>query len=65
MPAEETYEDIVGTLRDRFDDHQLAVAYRSKLKNRVQKSGETLQVSIAAMEQLAHRAFVGLPVALM
>jgi hypothetical protein len=36
VPAEASYEDIVGTLRDRFGDHQLAAAYRSQLKARVQ-----------------------------
>jgi len=44
-------------MRDRFGDHQLAAAYRSQLKARVQASGE------ATVEQLAHRALVGLPVA--
>jgi hypothetical protein len=62
LPTEATYEDIVGALRDRFGDHQLAAAYRSQLKTRVQASGETLQEFAAAVEQLAHRALVGLPV---
>jgi hypothetical protein len=61
VPAEATYEDIVGALRDRFGDHQLAAAYRSHLKARVQSGGETLQEFAAAVEQLAHRALVGLP----
>jgi hypothetical protein len=43
VPAEAPYEDIVGALRDRFGDHQLAAAYRSHLKARVQTGGETLQ----------------------
>jgi len=63
VPAEAKYEDIVGALQDRFGDHQLAAAYRSQLKARVQASSETLQEFAAAVEQLAHRAFVGLPVA--
>jgi len=63
MLPEATYEDIVESLRDRFGDHQLAVAYRSQLKARVQATGETLREFAAAIQQLAHRAFVGLPVA--
>jgi len=63
VPAEATYEDIVDSLRNRFADHQLAAAYRSQLKTRVKASGETLQEFAAAVEQLAHRAMVGLPVA--
>jgi hypothetical protein len=39
------------------------VAYRSQLKARVQASSETLREFAAAIEQLAHRALVGLPVA--
>jgi hypothetical protein len=54
VPAEATYEDIVGALRDRFGDHQLAAAYRSQLKARAQASGETLQEFALAVEQLAH-----------
>jgi len=63
VPAKATYEDIMESLRDRFGDHQLAAAYQSQLKARVQKSGETLQEFAAAVEQLAYRALVGLPVA--
>jgi len=63
MLAKVTYVDIVESLRDRFGDHQPATTYRSQLKARVQVSGETLQEFAAAVEQLAHRAFVGLPVA--
>ena len=63
VPAEVTYKDIVESLRDRFGDHQLAAAYWSQLKARMQESGETLQEFAAAVEQLAHRALVGLPVA--
>jgi hypothetical protein len=53
---------FVGALRDRFGDHQLAAAYRSHLKARVHTGRETLQEFAAAVEQLAHRAFIGLPV---
>jgi DNA repair exonuclease SbcCD ATPase subunit len=61
VPAGASYEDFVGALQDRFGDHQLAAAYRSRLKARVQTGGETLQEFAAAIEQLAHRALVGLP----
>jgi len=61
--AEATYEDIVGAFRDRFDDQQLAAAYRSQLKARVQTSGETLQEFTAAVEQMARRVLVDLPLA--
>jgi hypothetical protein len=61
VPAGAPYEDIVGALQDRFGDHQLTAAYRSQLKTRVQTGGETLQEFAAAVEQLAHRALVGLP----
>jgi hypothetical protein len=50
VAAEATYEDIVGALRDRFGDHQLAAAYRAQLKARAQASGETLQEFAAAVE---------------
>ena len=62
VPVAATYEDIVGALRDRFGNHQLASAYRSQPKARAQATGETLQNFEAAVEQLAHRAFAGLPV---
>jgi hypothetical protein len=62
VPAEAMFEDIVRALRDRFGDHQLAAANWSQLTARAQASGETLQEFSAAMEQLAHLSFVGLPV---
>lgn len=63
VPTEARYDDIVGALRDRFGNHQVAAAYRSQLNTRVQISGETLQEFAAALEQLAHRVLAGLPVA--
>jgi glucose-6-phosphate-specific signal transduction histidine kinase len=63
VPTEATYKDIVRALWDSFGDHQLAAAYQSQLKPRVQASGEKLQEYAATVEQLAHRALVGLPVA--
>jgi hypothetical protein len=59
VPAKASYEDIAGALRDR--DHQLAATYLSHLKTRVQTGDETLQEFAVAVEQLAHRALVGLP----
>ena len=53
VPAEATYEDIAGAFRNRFGEHPLAAAYRSQLKARVHKSGETLHDFPAAVEQLA------------
>jgi hypothetical protein len=41
-PTEAMYKNIVRALWDHFGDHQLAVAYWSQLKARVQVSGETL-----------------------
>jgi len=43
VPAEATYEAIVGALGDCFGDHQLAAAYGSQLKARTQAYDETLQ----------------------
>jgi hypothetical protein len=60
VPPEATYKAIVGALQDRFGDHQLVAAYRSQLKARMQVGDETLQEFAAAVEQLAHQAFVRL-----
>jgi kynurenine formamidase len=54
---------ITGALRHRFGDHQLAAANRSQFKARIWTSGEALQEFAPAVEQLAHRALVGLPLA--
>ena len=64
MPTEAMYEDIVRALRDRFGDHQQAAAYWLQFKARVKMSGETLQEFTATVQELAHRALVGLPAAL-
>jgi hypothetical protein len=51
----------VRTLEGRYGDHQLA--YRAQLKARTVLIGETShELAAAAVEQLAHRALVGLPV---
>jgi hypothetical protein len=60
MPAGATHEDIVGVLKSRYRDNELATAYRSQLKARIQLSSESLQEFAAAVEQLAYRALVRL-----
>jgi hypothetical protein len=36
VPVGATYEDIVGALKGRYGDHQLAAAYRVQLRARIQ-----------------------------
>jgi hypothetical protein len=55
-PTEATYDGIVGAPRDTFGDHQLAAAYW------VRMSDVTLYEFAAALEQLANRALIVLPV---
>jgi hypothetical protein len=43
VPPRATYVDIVGAVKGRYGDHQLAAAYRPQLKARTQLSGESLQ----------------------
>jgi hypothetical protein len=50
-----TYEETLEALKDQH----LAAAYRSHLKTRTQRVGESLQEF--AVEQLAHRAYPALP----
>jgi hypothetical protein len=61
VPRGATYEEAIEALEDRFGDQHLAAAYRSQLKTRTQKAGETLQEFATAIEQLAHRAYPALP----
>jgi hypothetical protein len=61
VSAEASYEDIVGALQNRFGDHQLAAAYRSHLKARVQTSGETLQEFAAVVKQWRTGPLLGFP----
>jgi hypothetical protein len=56
-----TYEDTVGDLMGHYGDHQLAAACQVQLKDRIQLIIESLQEFAAAIEHLAHRALVGLP----
>jgi len=62
VPADVTYENIMGEFRDRFGDQQLTAPNRSYLKARTQVNDETLKEYEATVEQLAHRTFVSLPV---
>jgi ribosomal 50S subunit-associated protein YjgA (DUF615 family) len=62
VSTEATYEDIVEVLKDSYRDLQPAAAYRSQLKARTQANGEKLQEFAAAIEKLARRAFVALPI---
>jgi hypothetical protein len=48
-------------LEDHFGDQHLAAAYRSQLKTRTQKAGESLQEFATAIKQLAHGAYPALP----
>jgi hypothetical protein len=41
-----TYEEILQALEDCFGEELFAAAYRSQLKVRTQKAGESLQTSI-------------------
>jgi hypothetical protein len=61
VPRGATYEETIEALEDRFGDQDLAAAYRSQLKTRTQKAGESLQEFATAIEQLAHRAYPALP----
>jgi hypothetical protein len=61
-PSRSGKKDIIGALEGHYGDHQLAAAYRSQPKARIQLSGELLQELSAAVKQLAHQALVGLPV---
>jgi hypothetical protein len=40
VPAEVIYEDSIGALKDRYEDHQLLEAYWDQLKARTQLNGK-------------------------
>ncbi|KAJ4438245.1 hypothetical protein ANN_14184 [Periplaneta americana] len=61
VPEDGTAAEIMAALEGRYGDHQLAAAFRTQLKTRVQQSGESLQEFAMAVEQLAHKALRGLP----
>jgi hypothetical protein len=52
-------EDIVWNLKGRYGNHQLAAAYWSQLKARMQLSSESIQEFAAPGEQFAHRPLSG------
>jgi ribosome-associated translation inhibitor RaiA len=60
IPINATYEETLHTLEDRFGDEHFAVAYRSQLKSRRQRAGESLQ-EFAIDIELAHLAYATLP----
>jgi hypothetical protein len=51
----------VKVLEGRYGDHQLAAAYCSRLKARIQLSSESLQVFATGLKQFAHWVLVSLP----
>jgi hypothetical protein len=61
IPKSATYEETLQALEERFGDQHFAAAFRSQLKTRTQKAGESLQDFATAVEQLAHRAYSTLP----
>jgi hypothetical protein len=61
IPTHATYDETLQTLEDRFEDQHLAAAFRSQLKTKTQRAGESLQDFATAIEQLAHRVYPTLP----
>jgi hypothetical protein len=61
VPRGAMYEETIEALEDCFRDQHLAAAYRSQLKMRTQKAGESLQEFATTIEQLAHCAYPALP----
>jgi hypothetical protein len=57
IPTSRTYEDSLQALEDCFGDQHFAAAYRSQLKTRTKKAGESLQDFATAIDQLTHRAY--------
>jgi hypothetical protein len=54
-----TYEEAIEAREYRYGDHHLEAAFHSRLK-RIRLIGESLQESPAAMDHLAHRAYLEL-----
>jgi hypothetical protein len=61
IPKSATYEETLLAVEDRLGDHHFTAACRSQLKTRTQRTGESLQESATAIEQLTHRAYPTLP----
>jgi hypothetical protein len=60
IPKGATYE-VLQTLEDRFGDQHFAITYRSQLKVKTQRVGESLRDFATMIEQLVHRASPTLP----
>jgi hypothetical protein len=61
IPRNAAYEETFLALEDRFRDQHFAAAFRSQLKTRTQRSGESLQEFATAIKQLALRVYPTLP----
>jgi hypothetical protein len=61
IPRNATYDETLLDLEDRVGDQHFAAAFRSQLKTRTQRAGESQQKFATAIEQLAHRAYSTLP----
>jgi hypothetical protein len=57
VPTKVTYEEALQALEDRFGDQHFAGAFRSQVKTRTHRAGESLQDFVPGVEQLAHRAY--------
>jgi hypothetical protein len=53
--------EILQALEDCFGEEHFAAAFRSQLKARTQKAGETLQDFATSIQQLARRAYPASP----
>jgi predicted phage tail protein len=51
VPTNVTYEETLQALEDHFGDEHFAAAYRSQLKTRTQRAGESLQDFVYAVVQ--------------
>jgi hypothetical protein len=60
VPKGTIYDETLEALEDRFEEKDLAVAYRSQLKTRTQAVGEPSQEFERALERLGHPAYPAL-----
>jgi hypothetical protein len=61
VPKGRTCEETLQAMEDRFREEHFAAAYRSQLKMRTQKVGESIQDFATVTEQLVHHACPALP----
>jgi hypothetical protein len=61
IPKKRSYEETLQVLQDRFGHQNFAAAFRSQLKTRTQRAGESIQGFATVVEQLTHRAYPTLP----